>query len=90
MATLQELQAVLEAKQKAVAILEKINNGKISKALWENCSDYAKKDLKRKAFIVLDEIESALTEYGKESMELQNMDSEFRYWDSVRAAITAF
>jgi hypothetical protein len=80
----------MEASEKARQILEKINNGKISKALWENCSDYAKKDLKRKALIVLDEIESALTEYGKDSLELQNMDSEFRYWDSVREAVNYF
>jgi len=49
-----------------------------------------KKDLKRKALIVLDEIESALTDYGKETMDLQNMDSEFRYWDSVRNAVLSF
>jgi hypothetical protein len=39
------------------------------------------------ALICIDEIESALTDYGKESMELQNMDSEFRYWDDVRNAV---
>lgn len=80
----------MTATEKAKEILEKINNGKISKALWKNCSDYDRKDLKRKALIVLDEVESALTEYGKESMELQNMDSEFRYWDSVRNAVESF
>lgn len=80
----------MTATEKATEILEKINNGKISKALWENCSDYAKKDLKRKALIVVDEIEIALTEYGKDTMELQNMDSEFRYWDSVKEAVRFF
>ena len=77
-------------EEKAIAIIEKINNGIISKELWENCSDYAKKDLKRKVFIVIDEIESALIEYGNDFMELQNMDSEFRYWDSVREAVKSF
>lgn len=80
----------MKAVEKAREILEKINNGKISKALWDNCSDYARKDLKRKALIVIDEVKSALTDYGKESMELQNMDSEFRYWDSVRKAVESF
>jgi hypothetical protein len=42
------------------------------------------------ALICIDEIESALTDYGKESMELQNMDSEFRYWDDVRNAVKSF
>ena len=42
------------------------------------------------ALICIDEIESALTNYGNESMELQNMDSEFRYWDSVREAVKSF
>mgnify|MGYP006347958359 FL=1 len=44
-----------EHTEKAKDILEKVNNGKISKALWDNCSDYAKKDLKRKAFLIVDE-----------------------------------
>lgn len=81
---------LMTPEEKAIAILEKINNGKISKELLENCSDYTKKDLKRKVFIVIDEIESALIEYGNDSMELQNMDSEFRYWDSVREAVKSF
>ena len=43
-------------KEKSIYILEKMNNGKISKALWDNCSDYARRDLKRKAMIVIAEI----------------------------------
>ena len=80
----------MTATEKAREILERINNGKISKAIWDNCSDYGEKELKRKALIVLDEVESALIDYGKESMELQNMDSELRYWDSVKEAVKSF
>ena len=35
------------------------------------------------ALVIVDEIESALTEYGAMSGELQNMDSEWRFWQSV-------
>lgn len=61
--------------EKAKDILEKVNNGKISKALWDNCSDYAKKDLKRKAFLVIDEVISAFTELGEELYDKQGTDS---------------
>ncbi len=40
------------------------------------------------ALIVVNEVEKALTDYGQgSSMELQNMDSEFRYWDRVKEEI---
>jgi hypothetical protein len=39
------------------------------------------------AIIAVDEIIEALYNYGNESMELQNMDSEFRYWDSVKTEL---
>jgi uncharacterized membrane-anchored protein YjiN (DUF445 family) len=62
-------------EEKATYILEKVNNGKISKALWDNCSDYAKKDLKRKAFLIVDEVISALKELGEELYDKQGTDS---------------
>lgn len=48
------------------------------------------KDLiaKQCALIAVDEIEEALTDYGKgDSLELQNMDSTFRYWWKVKQEI---
>ena len=40
------------------------------------------------ALIAVDEIEKALTEYGRgDSFELQNMDSEFRFWNEVKQEI---
>ena len=33
------------------------------------------------------EIEDALDKYGRDSMELQNMDSEFRFWNKVKCEI---
>ena len=44
--------------------------------------------IKQCALIAVDEIEQALTDYGRgDSLELQNMDSEFRYWSKVREEI---
>lgn len=81
----------MESKEKAKDILEKINGGKISKERWKNASNSTKETIKQLALIVVKEIESALTEYGKgDSMELQNMDSEFRYWDKVKQEIKSF
>jgi hypothetical protein len=43
---------------------------------------------KRCALIAVDEIEQALTDYGRgDSLELQNMDSTFRYWQEVKQEI---
>ncbi len=43
---------------------------------------------KQCALIAVDEIEKALTDYGSgDSLQLQNMDSEFRYWEQVKNEI---
>jgi hypothetical protein len=39
------------------------------------------------ALIAVEQIETALTDFGQESDELQNMDSEFRFWDKVKNSI---
>lgn len=39
------------------------------------------------SLISLEIVEQALYDYGDQSMELQNMDSEFRFWDSVKTHI---
>lgn len=80
----------MTAEEKAIFILERMNNGKLTKSLWGNCSEYARHELKRKVLICISEIEIALTDYGNESLELQNMDAEFRYWESVREAVNSF
>jgi len=44
--------------------------------------------LKECALIAVDEIEQALTDYGRgNSLQLQNMDSEFRFWEQVKKEI---
>jgi hypothetical protein len=42
---------------------------------------------KKCALVAVDKIEAALTSYGDASLELQNMDSEFRWWEGVRNEI---
>jgi hypothetical protein len=48
----------------------------------------AKDDAKHCASIAVEEIEEALTDYGRgDSFQLQNMDSEFRFWEQVKTEI---
>jgi hypothetical protein len=48
----------------------------------------AKEDAKHCALISVAEIEEALTDYGRgDSLQLQNMDSEFRFWEQVKQEI---
>jgi hypothetical protein len=43
---------------------------------------------KQCALIAVFEIEQALTDYGRgDSLQLQNMDSEFRFWEQVKTEI---
>lgn len=45
-------------------------------------------DAKMCAIKAVTQIEQALTDYGRgDSLELQNMDSEFRYWWKVKEEI---
>lgn len=45
-------------------------------------------DRKKCALLVVNEIEHALADYGRgDSFQLQNMDSEFRYWEQVKEEI---
>ena len=48
----------------------------------------AKEDAKHCASIAVEEIEEALADYGRgDSLQLQNMDSEFRFWEQVQIEI---
>jgi len=44
-------------------------------------------EAKQCALIAVDEIKTALEDYGKSTMELQNMEREFAWWDSVENEI---
>lgn len=42
---------------------------------------------KQCALIAVDEILAALTDYGEENDELQNMESDFRFYEKVKSEI---
>ena len=42
---------------------------------------------KKCALIAVDEIITALYSFGNETLNLQNMDSDFRYWEEVKQEI---
>lgn len=44
-------------------------------------------DAKNIALICVNQIVEALEDFGRESDELQNMESNFRFWDSVKSKI---
>jgi hypothetical protein len=71
-------------KEKAVELLEKINNGKITKEQWDNCSEYARNDLKRKAIIVIDEVVSVVSEFDNTDGYAQ---SRLDYYHQIKTEI---
>ena len=67
-----------EAKQKALYFVNKISL-EMEQLPYSYCKALAE--------LMVKEIETALDNYGQESMELQNMDSEFRFWNKVKCEI---
>lgn len=68
----------MESKQKALDLVNKISL-EMEQLPYSFC--------KALAILMVKEIEDALESYGQESMELQNMDSEFRFWNKVKCEI---
>jgi len=68
-------------KEKALELYDKFQQ-----YLWDEVDGFMpdNKETKKTVHKVIDEIESALTEYGAMSGELQNMDSDWRFWQSVK------
>jgi hypothetical protein len=74
-------------KEKAEELYSKYYN-RIEHTLSEDVSVFEKDIVKHLVVIAVAEIEQALTDYGRgDSLQLQNMDSEFRYWSKVREEI---
>jgi hypothetical protein len=68
-------------KEKADSIFQQMY-----KILWHTNSNPI--HCKECALIAVDLINESLTDYGSgDSFQLQNMDSEFRYWDKVKKEI---
>ena len=75
----------MTAKQKAFDLIEKFKNVKTPIRKDSKLYAYMGENMAIEcALISVDLIENALTEYGNTSMELQNMDSEWRYLDQIK------
>ena len=70
-------------KEKAKELIKKYWNGindiELDSISWNQC--------KQCALICVNDIIISLTQYGKYSNELQNMDRELNYWDEVKQEI---
>lgn len=62
----------------------------VEKVFSDNTIICEPNDIKAVSIFTVGEIDKALTQYGQDSMELQNMDNEFRFWDKVRDKIKAY
>ena len=67
--------------EKALDIMSKINGQTLTLKTWQEATCFSKKDLKRKAFIVVDEVIDVLrnTVYYKQET--------YNYWITVRLEI---
>ena len=74
-------------KEKSLNILEKINNGEILEESWQNCSKYAKQELKRKAYIVVDYIVEECSNWAGGSIDNEWDRKRFDYWKEVKEEI---
>jgi predicted RNA methylase len=72
----------MKAYEKAWDLLSKINGQVIDDEIWNDASDYAKKDLKRKANIVIDEVID--TEMLIDEDTYVETKSHLTYWLKVR------
>ena len=76
----------MSPKEKAKEIFEKFQSIEDSKSYMGGQLLFTD-EAKQCALIAVEEIEEALYQYGVKSMELQNMDSTFRYWQQVKTEI---
>jgi hypothetical protein len=80
----------MTAKDKAKELFDKMNNKPISIEEWDKASDYAKKDLKRKVLITVDEIFEHI-DYIFKVLKKDNLPNKFHdeieYWKEVKQEI---
>jgi len=75
----------MEPKDKAIELLNKINNEQITLHVWKAASEYAKQDLKRKALIVVEEV--IATDMLIDEEVFVNTVSYLGFWQNVRDEI---
>jgi hypothetical protein len=74
--------------EKTWTLLSKMNNSLITQEDWQNASDYAKKDLKRKCLLVIDEVIENL-----EPLCISHLGTytnpKIEYWKNVQSLLVA-
>jgi hypothetical protein len=75
-------------EQKAKQLMDKYGEH-IHIANGEGLDEFLERT-KELVFEVIEDIEEVLTEYGKATEELQNMESEFREWEKVRKEVQEY
>jgi len=76
-------------QEKAKELLDKMNTREITTDEWDRASDYAKDDLKRKVYIVVDEVLDARLFAGQNLVGrngIENIDTE-EFWLEVKQEI---
>lgn len=77
----------MNVDEKAWDILSKINGCYINTVMWQNASDYARHELKRKSYIVVDEVINEL-----ESIEINHgleiVEKSMKHWKNIREYIS--
>ena len=75
--------------EKAWTLMSKMNNSLITEEDWQKASDYAKKDLKRKCLLVIDEVIENL-----EPLCISHLGTytnpKIEYWKSVQSLVIGF
>ncbi len=77
-------------KEKAIDLIIKMNNQKISIEQFKNASDYARYDLKRKVLIVVDEIIESKPSFpieGEGGYFYEDIELSTEWWKKVRKEI---
>ena len=70
-------------KEKALVLLNKVNGKELTLWEWNNCSIYAKNDLKRKVSIIINEVNNELIDnYSKDQVM-----ERYNYWVDVKAEL---
>ena len=74
-------------KEKVIDLLSKINNEEITPEIWNEASEYAKKDLKRKAYIVVSEILDSIPSRVYWRTYDDETPSAITFWQEVKAEL---
>lgn len=73
-------------KEKVIDLLSKINNQEITPKIWDNASKGAKEDLKRKVYIIIDEVIQNLERLCTSPLGTYS-NPKISYWQEVKTEL---